>query len=57
MLDKIKKIVSSYELLKGNYGIEREALRVYKDGKWTYYSINKAGGEVAKDLLDEVMDA
>lgn len=32
MLEKIKKICSPYELLKGNYGIEREALRVYKDG-------------------------
>lgn len=32
MLEKIKEISSAYELLKGNYGIEREALRVYKDG-------------------------
>ena len=32
MLENIKKICSTYELLKGNYGIEREALRVYKDG-------------------------
>lgn len=28
-----------------------------KDGKWTYYSINKAGGEVAKQMLEEIMDA
>lgn len=33
MLEKIKKISSSYELLKGNYGMERESLRVDKDGK------------------------
>ena len=32
MLKELKKICSSYELMKGNYGIEREALRVYKDG-------------------------
>lgn len=28
-----------------------------KDGKWTYYSINKAGGDVAKAMIDEIMDA
>lgn len=32
MLEKIKEICSSYELLRGNYGIERETLRIYKDG-------------------------
>ena len=32
MLDRFKEMFSSYELLEGNYGIEREALRVYKDG-------------------------
>lgn len=32
MLEKIKKICSPYELLRGNYGIERETLRIYKDG-------------------------
>lgn len=28
-----------------------------KDGKWTYYCINKAGGDVAKAMIDEMMDA
>ena len=32
MLEELKKICSSYELLRGNYGIERETLRVNKDG-------------------------
>lgn len=32
MLDKLRKICSSYEILKGNYGIEREALRIHKNG-------------------------
>lgn len=32
MLEKIKKVCSPCELLRGNYGIERETLRVYKDG-------------------------
>ena len=32
MLEKIKEICSPYELLRGNYGIERETLRIYKDG-------------------------
>ena len=32
MLEIIKEICSPYELLRGNYGIERESLRVYKDG-------------------------
>ena len=32
MLKDLKEISSSYELLKGNYGIERETLRVYRDG-------------------------
>ena len=33
MIEKIKKVCSAYELLKGNYGIERETLRVDKDGQ------------------------
>ena len=37
--------------------VESGIVAARKDGKWTYYSINKAGGEVAKELLDEVMDA
>lgn len=32
MLDIIKKVSSPYELLNGNYGIERESLRVDKNG-------------------------
>ena len=32
MLEEIKEICSPYELLRGNYGIERETLRIYKDG-------------------------
>lgn len=33
MLNKLKKIFIVYELLRGNYGIERELLRVNKDGE------------------------
>ncbi|NME81818.1 bifunctional glutamate--cysteine ligase GshA/glutathione synthetase GshB [Clostridium sp. SM-530-WT-3G] len=33
MLEKIKKIFTSYELLQGNYGIERESLRVDNEGR------------------------
>ena len=33
MLKKIKNLFIVKEILKGNYGIEREALRVDKDGK------------------------
>ncbi len=28
-----------------------------KDGKWTYYSISLEGREIAKKLLDEILDA
>ena len=33
MLEKIKNLFISNEILKGNYGIERETLRVDNDGK------------------------
>ncbi len=37
--------------------VESGIVAARKDGKWTYYSINKEGGEVAKQMLDEIMDA
>lgn len=37
--------------------VESGIVSARKDGKWTYYSINKAGGEVAKSMIDEMMDA
>ncbi len=36
MLETIKKLFTSYELLKGNYGIERETLRVDSEGKLSF---------------------
>lgn len=33
MLNKLKELVTPYELLKGNYGIEREGLRVDDNGQ------------------------
>lgn len=37
--------------------VESGIVSARKDGKWTYYSINKEGGEVAKSMIDEMMDA
>lgn len=37
--------------------VESGIVSARKDGKWTYYSINKDGGEVAKSMIDEIMDA
>ncbi|PRR81351.1 bifunctional glutamate--cysteine ligase GshA/glutathione synthetase GshB [Clostridium vincentii] len=36
MLNRFKEMFTPNELLKGNYGIEREALRVSKDGRISY---------------------
>lgn len=36
MLETIKKLFTPYELLKGNYGIERETLRVDFEGKLSF---------------------
>ena len=33
MLDRLKELFTPYELLKGNYGIERESLRVNDKGE------------------------
>ena len=41
MLNKLKELFTSDELLKGNYGIEREGLRVNDKGKLSYDLIQR----------------
>ncbi|AGX42475.1 bifunctional glutamate--cysteine ligase GshA/glutathione synthetase GshB [Clostridium saccharobutylicum] len=49
MLNKLKKVFTAYELLRGNYGIERESLRVNKDGEISLNSHPTVFGDKIKN--------
>jgi glutamate--cysteine ligase len=52
MLNRIKEIFTPDELLKGNYGIEREALRVNIDGGISYEPHPKVfGGKIENPYI------